>query len=290
VLAKSAESWDMRAQPLITRHALRVQRAQTCDRILLAEDNLVNQKVAMRLLEKLDYRVDIVGDGRAAVAAWQTGRYDLILMDCQMPEMDGYEATREIRRLENGTRRIPIIALTAHAIKGADRTCFEAGMDDYLSKPIDRKQLEACIERRLAREAQSTPTGAGLSKEEHLDSQQVEHVDGAAAPVDWVALLASIDGDLNMVRELTLLFADTARSNLQTIAEALQRGDIGAVGESAHQIKGASANLQAHSTATAAGRLESAIRSGNSAQLQELTQDLSRELSCAIEFLETKVA
>src|ERR1017187_5502549 len=121
-LANEADTWRMHNQPIITRHALRAQRARTRNRnrILLAEDNLVNQKVAQRLLEKLGYRVDVVADGGAAVAAWQTGYYDLILMDCQMPEMDGYDATREIRKLEEGKGHIPIVALTAHAVKGAD--------------------------------------------------------------------------------------------------------------------------------------------------------------------------
>ena len=149
VLANTAHSWHLQSQPMITRHALRAQRAQTRNRILLAEDNLVNQKVAVSLLEKLDYRVEVVADGRAAVAAWQTGNFDLILMDCQMPEMDGYEATREIRRLEEGKRHIPIVALTAHAMKGDEEKCRAAGMDDYLTKPIDRVKLEACLDRLL---------------------------------------------------------------------------------------------------------------------------------------------
>jgi two-component system, sensor histidine kinase and response regulator len=149
ILASEAEAWHMQSQPIITRHALRAQRAQTRNRILLAEDNLVNQKVASRMLEKLDYRVDIVANGQLAVDAWQRGRYDLILMDCQMPELDGYEATRQIRRLENGARRIPIVALTAHAMKGADAECIAAGMDAYLTKPIDREDLATALARFL---------------------------------------------------------------------------------------------------------------------------------------------
>jgi len=150
ILVQDAEAWHMQSQPIVTRHALRVQRASTRNWILLAEDNLVNQKVATRMLEKLDYRVDVAADGRTAVDAWQAGRYDLILMDCQMPELDGYEATREIRRLENGTRHIPIVALTAHAMKGADEACIDAGMDAYLSKPIERDDLAAMLARFLS--------------------------------------------------------------------------------------------------------------------------------------------
>lgn len=116
-------------------------------RILLAEDNVVNQKVATRLLERMDYDVDVVNDGRAAIDAWQTGNYDLILMDCQMPVLDGYEATRQIRRLEDPAARIPIVALTAHAMKGADEPCFAAGMDGYLTKPIHRETLAATLRR-----------------------------------------------------------------------------------------------------------------------------------------------
>ena len=149
VLAANAEVWHMKSQPIVTRHALREQRIQQTHHILLAEDNLVNQKVACRLIEKLGYRVDVASDGKSAVEAWQTGRYSLILMDCQMPIMDGYEASREIRRLESGLARIPIVALTAHAMKGAEAECTIAGMDDYLTKPIDRVQLEACLGRLL---------------------------------------------------------------------------------------------------------------------------------------------
>jgi signal transduction histidine kinase/DNA-binding response OmpR family regulator len=152
VVSRDAGEWHIKTQPLVTQNELQTQR-MTRTRVLLAEDNIVNQKVATRLLEKLNCRVDVVENGRAAVNAWQHGRYDLILMDCQMPELDGYEATREIRRIENGAARIPIVALTAHAMKGADEECRAAGMDAYLSKPIDRSKLEQTLLRFLAETA-----------------------------------------------------------------------------------------------------------------------------------------
>jgi CheY-like chemotaxis protein len=125
------------------------QSAKRKYRILLAEDNAVNQKVACRTLEKLGYLVDVVADGRRAVQAWRAGHYDLILMDCQMPELDGYEASQEIRALEAGRGHIPIVALTAHAMQGAAEQCTGAGMDAHLTKPIDRAQLQACLARLL---------------------------------------------------------------------------------------------------------------------------------------------
>ena len=121
--------------------------------ILLAEDNVVNQKVAMRTLQRLGYAVHAVANGREAIAAWESGRYSLILMDCQMPELDGYEATREIRAREGGLRHIPIVALTAHAMKGDDIKCTAAGMDDHLTKPLDRQRLQSRLEHFLGAEA-----------------------------------------------------------------------------------------------------------------------------------------
>jgi signal transduction histidine kinase/CheY-like chemotaxis protein len=144
VLSAKAADWHSRTQSIVTQRASapEVQRR----RILLAEDNPVNEKVATHTLRRLGYEVHAVANGQDAVAAWQSGRYDLILMDCQMPVLDGYEATREIRALEAGTRRIPIVALTAHAMKDDDAKCMAAGMDHHLTKPLDRERLQACLD------------------------------------------------------------------------------------------------------------------------------------------------
>jgi signal transduction histidine kinase/CheY-like chemotaxis protein len=148
VLSDKAEHWHVQTQKIATQQAA-AQRGREKHRILIAEDNVVNEKVARHSLQRLGFHVDAVKNGREAVTAWQTGQYDLILMDCQMPELDGYEATREIRDLEQGLQHIPIVALTAHAMKDDDLKCKAAGMDDHLTKPLDRERLRLCLDRHL---------------------------------------------------------------------------------------------------------------------------------------------
>jgi len=171
VLGASADEWHSRSLPIITSEELRSRRATavTGKRLLLAEDNVVNQRVVQHMLQRMGYDVHVVGDGNEAVAAWSSGSYDAILMDCQMPNLDGYGATREIRSREKSGTRIPIIALTAHALKGADEECFRAGMDHYLSKPVDREKLRACLERQWIEacvDHASTDTGSGIGASE----------------------------------------------------------------------------------------------------------------------------
>jgi CheY-like chemotaxis protein len=116
-------------------------------KVLVVEDNLINQKVVSRMLQNFGCEAEVAGNGAEALKALDRARYDLILMDCQMPEMDGYQATAEIRRRDNGQQRIPIVALTAHAMQGDREKCLAAGMDDYLSKPIDPKALTSLLRR-----------------------------------------------------------------------------------------------------------------------------------------------
>jgi CheY-like chemotaxis protein/HPt (histidine-containing phosphotransfer) domain-containing protein len=288
VMSSSAESWKRRAQPLVTRHQVRAVRVEADRRILLAEDNPVNQKVARMVLEKIGLDVTVVNNGREAVTAWRTGGYDLILMDCQMPELDGYEATREIRRIEHArtnisrlSKNIPIVALTAHAMKGDDEKCRAAGMTDYLTKPLDRAKLMECLERHL---------GKLGGEPAELPPNDVATVPAAAAPVDWSAFMKSMDGDEILARELVGLFIESGDETLAAIVSALDTNDYAAVSEQAHSLKGASANLRATATAEAAARLEAAAKAGDVPNIGSLTTALRTEVTRTIDYLRTKVA
>jgi CheY-like chemotaxis protein len=156
-------------------------------RVLLAEDNVVNQKVAARLLEKLGHSVEVTSNGAEALAAFTRGAFDLILMDVQMPVMDGYGATLAIRAAEQGTgSRVPIVALTAHAMKGDREICLKAGMDDYLGKPIRPRELSAVLERwgkPWPNPAATLPTGTALADPAETTASLVALAEGSAAVV-----------------------------------------------------------------------------------------------------------
>src|SRR5262249_7925582 len=153
--------------------------------VLLAEDNQVNQLVATRILQKLGHQVTAVSSGREAVSAVQSGKFDVIAMDVQMPEMDGLEATANIRRWERTTgTHIPIIAITAHAMKGDRELCWEAGMDGYTSKPIRIKELEQAIAKLVPTDSVKVPTP---------NNDEAEQV------IDHGALLEGLDGNRRLL-------------------------------------------------------------------------------------------
>jgi PAS domain S-box-containing protein len=279
ILSQNAENWQQRTQPLVTRHDVRALRIDDGSRILLAEDNPVNQKVARTTLEKLGFKVEVTNDGREAVNAWKSGRFDLILMDCQMPNLDGYAATGEIRRLEQNGRRIPIIALTAHAMKGDDLKCRAAGMDDYLTKPLDRAKLLAVLEQHLP--------GPAAKRDVPADGLQSA---ASNSPVDWLALIEATDGDQQAARELVDLFVASGDQALAAIAAAVGARDYVTVKDQAHALKGASATLYATGASNAASRLEDAAHAGDSDSVVASADDLRKEMAQAIEYLRLKVA
>jgi PAS domain S-box-containing protein len=281
VLAGVASDWHTGTSPIITRQQLQALRGRDKRRILVAEDNAVNRMVACRLLQNMGYRVDVVNDGRQAVDTWKAGRYDLIVMDCQMPELNGYKAAMEIRRLEAdgpGKRHIPIIALTAHAMPGAERQCKAAGMDAYLTKPIDRERLESYLDDFLSQERHAGDVQSARQERAEDSSSEL--------PVDLTGVMLLADGDVEFQREIVQAFVATARTSIAEIKAALERGDAKALARAAHAIKGASASIQATATSQAAAALESAARNGDAAGLDELAQGLQHEVGRAVDYLE----
>jgi two-component system sensor histidine kinase/response regulator len=288
VLAHKAEVWRSQSQPIVTRHQLRARRSRGKNRVLLAEDDILNQKVAVRLLEKLGYRVDVVSNGWAAIVQWQTGHYGLVLMDGKMPDLDGFEAAAEIRRLEfaAGAGRVPIVALLERDEEGAERDCIDAGMDEFLFKPIARNKLVPILDQHLGAPSTDAARREPASVEVPSPASPTAVAD---SPVDWGSFKA-LAGDQEFARELATQFVETGRHSLDLIREALAHGNTDTLSKTAHDIRAAGASVQARGTAIAAERLEMAARSGNREQLPRLAQDLRYEFDSAAEFLRSRVA
>ena len=212
-----------------------VARQPSRGRVLVAEDNIVNQKVAARILERLGYEVDVAGTGDEAVAAARRQTYDAILMDGQMPQTDGFEATRIIRALE-GTRHTPIIALTASAMQGDRERCLAAGMDDYVSKPMGPEQLEAVLRRWI-------PEGQPAVVDGHRSPDWVPRGEG---PVDWDVL-----GELlamtkpEFLQELLGIFLRDSRRMVADLRVAHEAGDGESWRQLAHKLRGSCATVGA---------------------------------------------
>ncbi|MBS0374460.1 MAG: response regulator [Proteobacteria bacterium] len=284
VMAVKASSWHSRTQPIVVAELVATPGAAY--RLLLAEDNPVNQRVARGALEKMGYAVHVVGNGAEAVAAWETGRYDLVLMDCQMPELDGYAATREIRRREAGARHIPIIALTADAMQGAEQVCLDAGMDGYLTKPFDRARLAERLRHFLPPKA-AAPAAAATAA---APPSPAVAGPAPAVPVDLDALRSVSDGDVAFEQELIQLFIDAGDAALREIASALARGDVAAIGRTAHALKSSSASICAREASAAAAKLEAAVRGGAVADVAALEADLRAKTERAIGYLRGRQA
>jgi signal transduction histidine kinase/CheY-like chemotaxis protein/HPt (histidine-containing phosphotransfer) domain-containing protein len=261
-------------------------------RILIAEDNRVNQLVAMEVLKNHGYACDVVDDGTQAVEAVLTGKYDLVLMDCSMPEMDGLEATRRIRLAEqssstNPPRHIPIIALTANAISGDRERCLEAGMDDYHSKPLVPRKLMDAIATLLPHTGQGcieTGMATGDSKEQPITKPQTSP-STQVQPLQIEALLDRCMGSAETVIMILNEFEKQVAGDLQAIKQSVADGDCVATTHTAHAIKGASSILTATTLAGAAYRLEQLGRSGSLTGVEPLLAELSAEAERVISCL-----
>jgi len=230
------------------------------ERILLAEDNMVNQKVALGNLRKLGYRADVAANGLEVLHALESKQYDIILMDCQMPEMDGYEATKKIRQRERGGHRTWIIAMTANVMRGDREKCLSAGMHDYISKPLHRPELRMALER------------CGAAPQEPLDGVVLSNL--------WE------DGE-GEIDELIGLFTASAPTYISDMRRALEKASTADLSMAAHTLKGSCSNFGASSLRDVCIQIEQAGLGGNLNGISKLIDSAGIELSCLIENLQS---
>jgi two-component system, sensor histidine kinase and response regulator len=283
--------------PLVTRYGLKEAKASLHTRLLIAEDNIVNQKVAAKMVERLGYQADVVADGLEAVEALSHVPYAAVLMDVQMPEMDGYAATREIRRHEavagrrsimmgRPIRRTPIIAMTANAMQGDREKAVGAGMDDYVPKPVKREELGAVLERWIPNADEDKATKAVASE----DSVEQDSED----PLDR-GVLASLrglqqEGDPDILKELMELFLADVPLQLVVLRKAVEAGDVASVGRIVHTLKGSCGNMGARSMEALCTELEEIVRSEELRTAPELISRLEEEFGRARVALEEEVS
>lgn len=234
--------------------------------ILVAEDNPVNQTLIQKILVKLGHEVTIAENGKEALSAFVNGSYDLIFMDIQMPVMDGFEATARIRDLEDRDHRIPIVAVTAHALKGDRDKCLQMGMDDYLSKPIDRNELHKIL--RVWTGSQPRPAANPSSSDSQLDMT-----------------LPHFASDIEFFQEMIDSLKTNAPMLLQKIGDALESGDVVSLRNAAHTVKGSLSNFGKNQATETAAEIEYMARSGQLEHVHEAFHQLQSNVNQLIEFL-----
>ncbi len=230
-----------------------------CLRVLLTEDNAVNQKLAVRLLEKRGHSVVVAGNGREAIETLARESFDVVLMDVQMPEMDGFEATQRIRELEQTTgAHVPIVAMTAHAMKGDRERCLAAGMDGYISKPLRPSELFEAVESLAAVSRAATEPASSL--------------------FDEATALKSVGGDRELLREIIDVFFEELPLLTAALAAALQHGDAVTAHRAAHTLKGSLSTLGASEASSIAQQIETRTRAGD-CSVDTLHSDLLTSLT-----------
>lgn len=267
VIEEQAPAIAASPPPLITQHTL--AETLSAPRILVAEDNLINQKLSVRMLEKLGYHADVVENGHDALAALERGSYVAILMDCQMPLLDGFEATKLIRQREATAQEsaaagstlahhIPIMALTANAMQGDRERCLAAGMDDYLTKPLRKEDLRKALDRWIPVSIHSQARDVGDAA--HTGAEK--NADTLPVIFDMATMLRNIGGDHELLDQLIDLFLQRYQPMMESIRATLASRDQRAIEQAAHLLKGTAGNLCAPEVVLAAGQLEALGRLG----------------------------
>lgn len=278
---------------LITRHTL--AETKSAPRILVAEDNLINQKLTVRILEKLGYQSDVVENGQEALTALDRGSYALVLMDCQMPVVDGFEATKLLRQREAAVQEnaasgspnichIPIVALTANAMRGDRERCLAAGMDDYLTKPVRKEDLKGVLNRWIP-----LSVGSQISQPTEAECRE-DRTDPDALPTifDVAATLRNIGGDKALLEDLIELFLQRYEAMLETIRVALAERDQSAVEQAAHALKGTANNLSASEVVLSAGQLEALGRLGTLTDAPMVYAQLEKAVLRLVQLIEKR--
>ena len=261
VLSRRAKKEAKPSESLVTRHTIAESRRGSI-RILLAEDNPTNQMVALTILKKVGYRADAVANGKEAVNALKEIPYDLVLMDCQMPEMDGYEATHFIRNPDTGVinAAVPVVAMTAHAMKGDREKCLDAGMDDYLAKPIQPQELVEMVEKWLGK----------ITQKQEIDPEQprealsaAQNGNGKKEVFKADELLTRLMGDEEMARTIIGGFLEDIPKQILAVKRYLVHNDAPALYRQAHTIKGAAAAVGGVCLRETAFEMEKAGKAGD---------------------------
>jgi len=249
-------------------------------RVLLAEDNPANRKLALAMLRKLGYAADAVTNGLEAIEAVERSPYDAVLMDCRMPAMDGFQATAEIRRREDSASRMPIIAMTADAMEGDRQKCLDAGMDDYVSKPVSFEALDAVLQRWVpsadAGMSPSSPSSEGPGEEEErsLDPAIISSLRQLQArrEKEWMPRLIS-------------MFLEDAASTLERLRQALKLEEQETITEGAHALAGTAASFGASRMGRLSGHLKTLGSQGQFASARETMAEIEAEFDRVSEAL-----
>jgi two-component system, sensor histidine kinase and response regulator len=259
-------------------------------RILVVEDNDVIQFFVSNLLARSQFEYDVAANGKLGVEAFAKHQYALVLMDCDMPEMDGFEATRQIRAMEAKGRHTPIIALTAGGVAGDREKCMEAGMDDYVAKPIEKEELFPKMHKLMAKNAHPHASVSILdliqSDEEDLGDELPSEKDLAIAPaIDINALMDRCMGDAELAREALDVFAKRSAQDLEALHKAVAAAQHGQTMHLAHGLKGAARHLGAEKLGSIAGRIEKFGNASDQAATEKCFEELKTEIQRCLEFI-----
>ena len=269
--------------PVITRHTIAEKKSEDIH-ILLAEDNPINQKLAATMLRKAGYKVDVVDNGRLAVEAVERRKYDMVFMDVQMPEMDGFEATKAIREMEKGKRQSVIVAITAHALKGDRERCLIAGMDDYVSKPISPQEMFSVV-RKWGRVQTAYQSEQAESNEEEVQAEkpgtglpEKGEEEVSESPVNMKSAMSRFDNDMEFFKTMLNEFLGYVPDQIKALEEAVKSGDANAVQKYGHSIKGAAGNLSAIKVFSIAKEIEEKGKNNDIEGLIVLVEQLKHEI------------